>query len=266
MTSLIVVLLYGLWFIAPIFIYPERVGKAPAPHVTEVEAIIGEWKNQIILVIALTGIVALLGWWQETGFRMWHKGTLKFALFPLILVAVIFGGLAMAMGQTTHLLLGTTNMQQLLALIAVALMVGFTEETMFRGILQYGATWRFKPLLGPVIAALVFGLFHFVNLIGGQSMALTVPQVVHAAADGFMYGALRLITGSLYPVMLLHGVWDLLISAVHAQLQVSTGVPQASADPGISVIQYAPGLLYGGFVMWRWWVRQNRETLALAEV
>ena len=136
---------------------------------------------------------------------------------------------------------------------------------MFRGIVFFGASERFRVFWGAVLSAVIFGLFHFINLLGGQGFGWTVSQVIHAGTDGFMYAALRLITGSLWPVMLLHGLWDLGVSTVHAAMQTSGGAMAqslASVQAGgvnIQPIQVLPGLLYGAFVFWRWSKRRQRS-------
>src|SRR5207253_7812306 len=70
-------------------------------------------------------------------------------------------------------------------LVALALLVGPSEELLFRGVIQtslngsiHAATrWRgWRISLGTVVAAVLFGLFHLVNL-GFQSTADTIEQV-----------------------------------------------------------------------------------------
>lgn len=69
----------------------------------------------------------------------------------------------------------------------------------------------------------LFGSMHFINMLQGQGFGLTVSQVVHAASDSFMYAALRLMTGSLWTVVLLHGLCDLSVSSVHTAAQATSG-------------------------------------------
>jgi membrane protease YdiL (CAAX protease family) len=144
-------------------------------------------------------------------------------------------------------------------------MVGYTEETMFRGILFFGSTERFTLLWGAIISAIIFGLFHYLNMIGGQGFGITTSQVVHAFSVGFMYASLRLMTGSLWPVMLLHALWDFSILSMQSAMLTAggeVGAGLASAQVGgvsISPIQVLPGLLYGAFVFWRWTVRSKKR-------
>ncbi len=265
-TSLLAFLLYLTWFLVSGFVNKpgNAGGDQSAPPVSEIEYLVAQLPNQIGLIILLTGIVALLIWWKQVGFRKHESKSLKFIIPPLLFTALFFTlGVVMGTASGTGFL-GTTSSKQLLLVILVALMVGYTEETMFRGILFFGAISRFKAVWGAIISSLVFGSMHFINLLQDQGFGVTVSQVVHAASDGLMYAALRLMTGSLWPVMLLHGLWDLSVSGIQTATQASGGeLAQALTDVqiggvSISPMQILPGLLYGLFVLWRW-SKRNKE-------
>ena len=264
-TSILAFLIYAAWFMISGLLPSASTDNAPVtPQPNEVEHMIAQIPNQIGLIILLTGIVALLIWWKPVGFSRHEKGSLKFILPPLLYSTILILFALTQRGDATGFL-GTKGIQQLLLVILAVLMVGYTEELMFRGILFYGSVARFRELWGAIISAAIFGAFHFINLMAGQGMAYTTAQVVHAGFDGFMYATLRLITGSLWPVMLLHGLWDLGVAGGQAALQTSSSggaqsIAQVQAG-GISVspMQILPGLLYGIFVFWRWKKRQNWE-------
>jgi membrane protease YdiL (CAAX protease family) len=95
----------------------------------------------------------------------------------------------------------------------------------------------------------VFGLFHFVNLFTGAPLEQTMFQVMHAGAMGFLYAALRLRLGAVWPLMLIHGFWDFSLFVLQsAQTEEKTGAMSLTMGLGIAV----PALLYGIFVYWRW--------------
>jgi membrane protease YdiL (CAAX protease family) len=267
--ALLALLIYAAWFLAPGVVARLRSAPpapaTPGPTPSEIEFLVAQIPNQIGLIILLTAIVALLVWWRQVGFTRHSRGSLKFILLPLALTGLILATGIVTNARSGMGFLGASSTRDLLQVVLVSLMVGYTEELMFRGILFHGATARFRPLLGAIISSLVFGLFHFINLLGGQGLGWTVSQAVHAASDGFMYAAIRLITGSLWPTMLLHGLWDLAISSAHTGMQASGGQMAqslASVQAGgiaIKPFQILPGLIYGGFVLWRWYVRQGNE-------
>jgi len=267
-TALLVWVLYLFWFLAPFFIAKikgvDLTGGEPV--LNETANMAAQLSNQIWLVVGLTAIVALLAWWRQVGFAPHIKDSIKFILPPLLVTAVYFGvGWYLRPADSTSNIFGANTFKQTVQFLLATFMVGYTEELMFRGILQYGLIARFKPVLGVILTAIIFGSMHFENMLLGQGFGETASQVVHAASDGFMYSALRLISGSLWPVMILHGLWDLSVSMAHTQMAAQGGaIAKALTDVkvantvNISPMQFLPGLLYGIFVLWRWVVRNKK--------
>ena len=76
-------------------------------------------------------------------------------------------------------------------LVFLAVAVGPTEDLLFRGLIQTGLH-RSMGLWGTVIGALLFGLFHLINL-GYQPLGATLQQVFTAiviASPGAQRGGL----------------------------------------------------------------------------
>lgn len=250
--SLVVFGLYVAWFLAPIlFVHPD-----PGQHgVTGVDGAIGQWKNQVILVAALTIIVSLLGWWKKIGFTPLNRGGLKFLILPVTYILAMLAAVMISTHNTSWLLAATSPLQ-LAILILVMLGIGFNEETMFRGILFYGFSTRFSILAAAIFSAFLFGVLHYVNMILGASLIKTDYQVLHAAAAGFMYIALRLRIGAIWPVMLFHTFWDFCLFNIDT---LNKGLESAAAPATLpplvnTAIVVLPAAIYGAFVYWRWTV------------
>jgi membrane protease YdiL (CAAX protease family) len=101
-------------------------------------------------------------------------------------------------------------------LVALALVVGPSEELLFRGLIQTSLNrsihaamrWRgWRLPLGTLLAAVLFGLFHLVNL-GFQPLAATLEQVAVSIAFGLVIGVLYDRTGNLVGASLFHSVTD----------------------------------------------------------
>jgi len=101
-------------------------------------------------------------------------------------------------------------------LVALALVVGPSEELLFRGVIQTSLNrsihaamrWRgWRLPLGTLFVAVLFGLFHLVNL-GFQPLATTLEQVVVGIALGLVIGVLYDRTGNLIGAGLFHSVAD----------------------------------------------------------
>ena len=94
--------------------------------------------------------------------------------------------------------------------VGCGVLVGFTEETVFRGILLRSLRAGERPEVQIVlIVSLAFGLFHLTNLAVGSPPAAAVVQVIIATLSGFVLYFARRATGLLIAGMALHGFWDI---------------------------------------------------------
>ncbi len=254
-TALIVFTLYSISFFAPLlFTTPD-----PNQHgIVGIAGAIGQWKQQVFLVSFMIIVVSLLGWWKKIGFTPLNRGGLKYLLPPMAYASFL---LFAAMYSTHHTswLLGATDPVQMLLFILVVLAVGFNEETMFRGILFHGFSTRFSIFAAVILSSLVFGVLHYLNLIEGAPLGRTTHQVLHAAAAGFLYIALRLRVGSIWPVMLFHAFWDF-TSFNMDSMRAGTETTTVAISPMVGLaFELLPATLYGAFVYWRWSVYRKKS-------
>jgi len=248
LSAFLIVLLYAIWFVLPVLVHGgidlERKG------IVGIEGALTMWRSEVVTAVVLALLVSLLGWWREIGFRSVKKGGLKF-LLPIFFIALIFLNLAWVLNDSPKWFLGFDDPQQLFFLISVVLLLGFVEEGIFRGVLFYGLSTQFTPLFTVILTALVFGLFHIVNLFAGAPLDQTIFQMIHAGAMGFLYAALRLRLGAVWPIMLIHALWDFSLFVLESSHhQQKTPPAELSLTLGIWVA--LPALFYGIFVYWRW--------------
>lgn len=169
----------------------------------------GLWRGITVPVavslVFTVAVVSVLRWWRpalrdDRPVRSWTT-----AIVVLMAVGIVlgtnYGGLAdRGLGLTLLLLLST-------------LMVGFTEELMFRGV---GVTVFRANGFGEGGVALwtcvIFGLAHATNLFSEGMNAFV--QVLITAMAGYFFYLIRRRTGGLLVPALVHGLWDFaLISA-----------------------------------------------------
>ena len=261
-TALLIIILYAAWFIVPaIYIDIDPSKKA----LSDITNIIYQWKTQIVVFSVLVTLVTLLKWWREVGFKPMHTGGLKFLLPPLLFLLILFA-IALVEDKGSTLFFGFTSLKQMFSFFLILLMLGFTEELLFRGILYHGLETKFGVLSTVLLSALIFGVFHYINLLVGAEFYATTYQVIHATSAGFMYATLRLRIGAIWPVMLFHSMWDIgLIMIGSLQHAASDRHAQALSSFSIlyALILILPALLYGIFVYWRWtiWSHTQQERL-----
>ena len=101
-------------------------------------------------------------------------------------------------------------MDRLLPIIAAGVLVGFAEETLFRGIILRSLRTNGRPEAWVMLfASLWFGFFHLTNLANGSPPAGVLVQCVLASAGGVMYYVFRRARGLLVLAMVAHGAWDM---------------------------------------------------------
>jgi membrane protease YdiL (CAAX protease family) len=102
----------------------------------------------------------------------------------------------------------------LVILVFLYLFIGFFEELVFRGYVQgflmrrWGESYR-GMLLSVLLTSLIFGGAHLANLIMGRATPLyAVGQFAYAIFFGVFFSALYVRSGSLFPGIGLHMLFD----------------------------------------------------------
>ena len=83
-------------------------------------------------------------------------------------------------------------------LVLMAFLAGVGEELFFRGWLQSVLTDKFEPWFGIVIVSVIFGLAHY----------LSSTYAIYAGLIGLYLGVIYQVSGNLYIVMAVHGIYD----------------------------------------------------------
>jgi membrane protease YdiL (CAAX protease family) len=188
--------------------------------------------------VFLAVVTTMLGWWHPVLFQDGRTGPTWVVVVPVLLGLVG--------------LLGSANIDwrspkaALLPWLALGvLLVGFSEETLTRGILIVGGRdGGWSELVVVIVSCVLFGLLHGINAFFGQSMQLTITQIVMATVVGAAFYATRMSTGTLIVCMLLHALWDFGTLG-----QAATGREQRPAVGLLSLTTYGIGLVATGFVI-----------------
>jgi uncharacterized protein len=162
-----------------------------------------------------SGVLALAGLWlsrdalgEVFAFRCWHVPV--GAISALVLYAMFFVGhkiaaaiLPFASDQVA--LVYRTRSQAELWLIAVLLFawVGPAEEIFWRGYVQRRCGHRFGPFAGLIVTAAIYTLVHI--------WSFNLMLLAAAALCGLFWGAMFALSRSVWPALISHALWDVLI-------------------------------------------------------
>lgn len=174
------------------------------------------WYVEIVLVgIAAFFSVRYFGW-REVGFGRLRMRQLWWLAPVALIVAVMSANLA------NELRAGALTPQAvrfLAACAATTLMVGLSEELMYRGVVLQAFALRYGPAKAVVLSAVLFALLHSVNVLGGLSVGGMVVQLGFTFLFGLYFGTLAIRIGNITPLIIVHALWDfLLISSSYFQV------------------------------------------------
>jgi membrane protease YdiL (CAAX protease family) len=104
---------------------------------------------------------------------------------------------------------GTVSVSFLvLTVIVTMILVGFSEELMFRGIVLKGALREMSVLKAIVISSALFSSLHAVNVLAFVPLDGMVQQLVLTFIFGLAMACFALRVNSLVPLMVFHALWD----------------------------------------------------------
>jgi len=138
-----------------------------------------------------------------------------------------------------------------------SMIVGISEEWAYRGILLKPLRERFPVMTAAILTSVIFGMSHALNGFVTGDFGKALVQAVAASMSGLLFTALRLRTGSLLPVMVLHGLWD--FSVFFLSLSIGSGAEGAENSAGegglavwlAPVVMVTPNFLYGWYLLRR---------------
>ncbi|TQX84318.1 MULTISPECIES: CPBP family intramembrane glutamic endopeptidase [Rhizobium] len=162
----------------------------------------------VFAVVFMAIVISTFRWW-DLGFSAFSMRTsLKLSWLPMVYLAAL--GVLVA-------IVGLPPLRSAIFIGINTVIVGMSEEVMFRGILFTGLRSKLRLWPSLWVCCGLFGFIHVLNALPTGQWTVATLQAVAAFQTGFMLMALRLRTGSLYPVILLHAVWDcsLLLVASH---------------------------------------------------
>ena len=198
-------------------------------------------------LLAALFLLLLTVWqqWRDVGLNTLASGReLLLAWLPMLYIVV---GLALAV------VFGLPPVGVLLWILLNTFLVGLSEELMFRGVLLQA--FRHTVAIWPAVwlTTLAFGAIHILNVFMTGELRPALIQSAAAALSGLLFIALRLRTGSLWPCIIVHGLWDFATFTVAASRSsdapaISSGGP-LTLTTFVPILLVLPNALYGLWLM-----------------
>jgi membrane protease YdiL (CAAX protease family) len=193
----------------------------------------------VICTAVVVAVVTALGWWRPATFEVERAnvGPAK-AIAPMMLFAVLLG---INWGG-----LGDLGGEYLFWLGFGCLMVGFSEELVYRGLVLTGARSGWSEMRAWLTSSVLFGALHGVNAVLGQDIGTTIWQMGTAFVFGSVFYAVRRATGTVIVGMALHAAFDFggfthsgdVAASTTAGPTLSGGQGIAAVFQGISIVLF----------------------------
>ncbi len=164
-------------------------------------------RTAVLPLVAGAVVLIAFAWWARWDFVF--RDPVKLRMSTILWIPVV----VFALGIVGHFIgvdWGRVPADLLLAIVVAGILVGFTEETLFRGIiLRALRTDNRAEAWVVLISSLWFGFFHLTNLLNGSPAGGVLVQCLMASALGVALYLFRRFSGLLVAGMVAHGLWDM---------------------------------------------------------
>ncbi|MET3924992.1 CPBP family intramembrane glutamic endopeptidase [Devosia sp. 2618] len=180
--------------------------------------------------------------WSDVAFKWPERPSeLRLLWLPLLYVLAFFSFTSVSGLPEPHVI----------AFLAInTVLVGFSEEMAFRGVLFRGLLTRLPIWPAIIVTTLLFGAVHSFNALTTGDLPAAIAQSVTAAISGLLFLAIVLRTGSILPAMLIHALWD--FSNLLGTANLVTTADHAPVDPRlllVPVLVQLPTLIYALYLL-----------------
>lgn len=238
--AMVAVAVFVAWLLITVF--AGRIWLPVHGHEPLTSGIARSVEPALIAAVLFLFVVIWAFRWRDVGLNPPRAaGTMRLLVFPALYIVGF-----VALGAASGLPSGTV----LLIILANTLLVGVSEEQACRGILYQGLRSQLSLWSAILGSSVLFGAAHLFNGFTTGDFGAAATQALTAFMTGIAFMAIRLRTGSLYPGMALHAVWDFALVAVAAGVVRSTDMEAGSGGlQGLPLLFILPNFLYGLYLM-----------------
>jgi membrane protease YdiL (CAAX protease family) len=197
-------------------------------------------------LLAAVFLLVIAGWqnWRDLGLHAGpSRGSLWLAWLPLLYIVV---------GVSLAATLGLPPTAVILWILLNTFLIGLSEELMFRGVLLQAFRHTVSIWPAVLLTTVAFGAVHALNVFSTGDLRGALVQSLAAAFSGLLFIALRLRTGSLWPCIVIHALWDFatfLLGAAGGETRPGAGDRASTLATFVPVLLVLPNAIYGLWLM-----------------
>jgi len=153
---------------------------------------------QFVGAVALLFAAIAIFKWRDMAFVSPHS-LFKVMWFP-VLVLLVMSSISLITGMPA----GKT-----MAFVAFnTFLVGLSEEVMFRGVLYRALLSNYRIWTAIIVTSVLFGAVHVLNVFTTGELGPAMLQATAAGMSGMLFVAIVVRTGSIWPAIIYHWLWD----------------------------------------------------------
>ncbi|MCK0154820.1 CPBP family intramembrane metalloprotease [Alcanivorax sp. S6407] len=191
-----------------------------------------------VAAVALLFAAIVIFRWHDLNFRRPHS-LLRVMWFPSLYLLFFAGVIA---------IFGLPPLSVVVFVALNTLLVGISEEVMFRGVLfrAFDKAMAIWPAI--LITSVLFGAVHILNVFITGELVPALMQAVAATMSGIVFMAILLRTGSICPAIVYHFLWDCLLflvgSAAHNSGEVAASGDTTAMSLALPILLPLPNLIF----------------------
>lgn len=199
--------------------------------------------NVVAAFLFLVAVILVTGWRDLKFVAPRPMSSLRIMWLPALYI-VTFLGLAAV--------IGLPPLDLMLMILLSTIFVGLSEETMFRGILFQALRTRVKLWPAMIGTSVLFGSVHILNALTTGELLSAMLQAFTATLSGFAFMAILVRTGSIWPAIIYHALWDFGTFSISASQQSAPQGPGGEVGGWafvLPVLLVLPHFLYGIYLL-----------------
>ncbi len=166
------------------------------------------WYFEVLMTILVIFVGKKFFSWQELGFRKTKKKQ-AFWLVPIFVPIAVMGFEIINFISKNEV---STSQWKLFTLVSfTTLLVGFSEELMYRGILLAAFMKKNQLVSGVLVSSVYFSLLHSVNIFAGVPLNGMLVQLLATFIFGLFISLIRIKIKNIIPLIIFHWFWDFLL-------------------------------------------------------
>lgn len=199
--------------------------------------------NVVAAFLFLVVIIIAAGWRDLKFGAPIPMSSLRIMWFPALYIFAFLGIAG---------LLGLPPLNLLLLILLSTAFVGLSEETMFRGVLFQALRTRVKLWPAMIWTSALFGSVHTLNVLTTGDIVGALLQAFAAMLSGFAFMAILVRTGSIWPAIIYHALWDFGTFAITASSGATGTASPVAVNEWSFLMPFAlvlPNFLYGLYLL-----------------